>query len=181
MRAQRGFTLIELMVALAVMAIVIGMAVPGFQSMINGNRLAGASNELIASVQTARMEAIRRGARVAICASADANAGAGATCATSGIDGWIVFVDVDHSDAFDAGDTLLRNSTVDGNVEVSGTMLASFRGDGIARDASGNPAGGNVRLRIDTARPQQNVRCVAVSTGGNAAITTPAAHDGACT
>jgi type IV fimbrial biogenesis protein FimT len=181
MPGQRGFTLIELMVALAVMAIVLGFAVPGFQSMVNGNRLAAASNELVAGVQTARMEAIRRGARVAICASANANAGAGATCATSGIDGWVVFVDADRSGAFNAGDTLLRNSTVDGNVEVSGMALASFRGDGIARDASGNPLGGNVRLRIDTTRPQQNVRCIAVSTGGNASITTPAAHDGACT
>lgn len=180
MRSQRGFTLIELMVALAVMAIVIGMAVPGFQSTINGNRLAGAANELVAGLQTARMEAIRRGARVAACASANANAGAGAACATSGVHGWIVFVDADRSNGFNAGDTLLRNSTVAGNVEIAGTMLASFRGDGMARDAAGNLLSGNVRLRIDTDRPQQNVRCIAISTGGNATITTPAAHDGAC-
>ena len=71
MRVQQGFTLIELMVTVAVLGIVIGFAVPGFQSVVNGNRLAGAANELIATMQVARMEAIRRNRRVAVCASAN--------------------------------------------------------------------------------------------------------------
>ena len=74
MRPQQGFTLIELMVAVAVLGVVVGLAVPGFQSVVNSNRLAGAANEAIATMQVARMEAIRRNRRVAVCASANANA-----------------------------------------------------------------------------------------------------------
>src|SRR3546814_15199613 len=59
-RGTGGFTLIELLVAIAVMAIVLVAGVPGFQALVNGNRLAASSNEMIANLQTARMEAIRR-------------------------------------------------------------------------------------------------------------------------
>jgi type IV fimbrial biogenesis protein FimT len=181
MPGQRGFTLIELMVTLAVMAIVLGLAVPGFQSVVNGNRLAGAANELMASLQTARMEAIRRNRRVTVCASANANAGENATCATSGVNGWIIFVDTNTDGDFDkAGDTLLRATSLDGNVEVSGTDLVSYRADGLGRDAAGTlVTDGNVRLRIDTSQPKQNVRCVGITTGGTT-VRTPTAHDDGC-
>src|SRR3546814_11649357 len=79
-RGTGGFTLIELLVAIAVMAIVLVAGVPGFQALVNGNRLAASSNEMIANLQTARMEAIRRNRRVVVCASANANAGPSASC-----------------------------------------------------------------------------------------------------
>src|SRR3546814_7846546 len=78
------------------MAIVMGFGVPGFQTLVNGNRLSAAANEAVANLQTARMEAIRRGCRVVVCASGNANAGTGATCDNKDIDGWITFVDTDR-------------------------------------------------------------------------------------
>jgi type IV fimbrial biogenesis protein FimT len=181
MPGQRGFTLIELMVALAVMAIVLGFAVPGFQSMVNSNRLAGASNELMASLQTARMEAIRRNRRVAICASANPNAGDDATCAGSGVHGWIIFVDTNTDGDFDkVGDTLVRVASLPSNIEVSGTDLVAYRSDGLGRDVDGAlVTDGNVRLRIDASQPKQNVRCIGITTGG-AAVRVPTAHDDSC-
>ena len=179
MRAQ-GFTLVELLVTIAVMAIVLTLAVPGFRSIVNGNRLSAATDEFVAGLQMARIEAVRRGARVVACATADANAGDDAGCATSDVDGWLVFVDADRNGGFGVADRLLRSTTVDHGVAVSGVMLVSFHGDGMARDAAGNPLSGNVRLRIDASEPKRNIRCIALSTGGNAAVTTPAAHDGAC-
>jgi type IV fimbrial biogenesis protein FimT len=189
--ASGGFTLIELMVALAVMAIVLGLAVPGFQSMVNGNRLTGAANELVASLQTARIEAIRRSRRVVVCTSANANAGVAATCSNVNINGWITFVDVNPNGEFDANDkikdsdgterlALLRNSTFDGNVLVGGADTVMFRADGMARDGDGElMTSGNVRMRIATSQPTKNVRCIDITTGG-VAVRVPPAHDANC-
>src|SRR5690606_24370806 len=58
--ARRGFTLIELLVTLAVASMLVVVAVPNFQAFVNSSRLAGAANEMIASLQLARAEAIRR-------------------------------------------------------------------------------------------------------------------------
>lgn len=182
MRARaRGFTMVELMVTLAVAAIVVAAAVPGFQSLVNGNRLAGAANELVASLQTARMEAIRRNRRVAVCASANANAGIDATCATADIDGFITFVDANADGDFDkVGDTLLRNASLPGNLEIGGDTFVSYRSDGLARDSAGTlVTAGRVRLRIDTTRPTTNVRCLEITTGGTL-VRTPETHDAAC-
>jgi type IV fimbrial biogenesis protein FimT len=176
----RGFTLIELLVTIAVMGVVLGFGVPGFQSVVNGNRLAAAANEAIANLQTARMEAIRRGRRVVICSSGNANAGAGATCATDDIDGWITFVDNDRSNAFSAGDTLLRNTTLDGTLEIGGVATVVYRSDGLARDVAGNLLNGAVRIAIDTTRPLRNVRCVGIRTSSGVAVQVPDANDGEC-
>jgi type IV fimbrial biogenesis protein FimT len=65
---QRGFTLIELMVTIAVLAVLLGVGVPSFRSMIESNRLAAASNDLVTGLQFARSEAIKRGILVVLCA-----------------------------------------------------------------------------------------------------------------
>jgi len=82
-RAARGFTLVELMVTLLVLAILLGLAVPSFRDAALSSRLTGYANDLVASVQIARSEAIKRNATVTLCASTN-----GSTCATAG--GWEV-------------------------------------------------------------------------------------------
>ncbi len=180
MRGAGGFTLVELLVAIAVMAIVLVAGVPGFQALVNGNRLAASSNEMIANLQTARMEAIRRNRRVVVCASANANAGSGASCASAAIDGWITFVDEDRSNAYNAGDTLLRNARLDAGVEVAGPDKVVFRSDGLARDATGDLLDDSVRIWIDTSQPSSNVRCVDIRTSGAVGVRTPTGHGAAC-
>lgn len=56
----RGFSLIELMIILALLAIFVGVAVPSFQQMIQSNRAQGAAEELLAQLQYARSEAVMR-------------------------------------------------------------------------------------------------------------------------
>lgn len=73
---QRGFTLVELMVTLAVLAVLIGIAVPSFQNIIARNRLTSITNEMVAALQLTRIEAVRRNTRVVFCPTTD-----GATCA----------------------------------------------------------------------------------------------------
>ncbi|TNF61933.1 MAG: prepilin-type N-terminal cleavage/methylation domain-containing protein, partial [Burkholderiales bacterium] len=71
MRLQSGFTLIELMVTITVLAVLLGVGVPSFQATIQGNRITTAANDLVAALQYARSEAVRRGVNVTVCSSND--------------------------------------------------------------------------------------------------------------
>lgn len=84
---QRGFTLIEILVVISMMALLAALAAPSFNQAILSNKLTSYSNTFMASAQIARSEAIKRNVQVTLCRSAD-----GATCATSGTwqQGWIV-------------------------------------------------------------------------------------------
>ena len=70
-RRERGFTLIELMVGVAILGIAAVIAVPAFGGMFERMRLTGAANELAADLQLARSEAVRRRAAVSLAAAAD--------------------------------------------------------------------------------------------------------------
>ena len=75
------------MVTLLVLAVLLGIAVPSFRDASLSSRLTGYANDLVASVQVARSEAIKRNARVRLCASTN-----GTSCAT-GVGwevGWII-------------------------------------------------------------------------------------------
>ncbi|WP_444906467.1 GspH/FimT family pseudopilin [Microbulbifer sp. SSSA008] len=87
---QGGFTLIEMMVSLVVLALLVGIAVPSFTDMINNNRSVALAEDFAGALNYTRAEAIRRGGRVSICASTD---GASCGAADTWDQGWIVFVD----------------------------------------------------------------------------------------
>lgn len=100
MHRSRGFTLIELLVTVAVAAILLGVAMPSLRGMIGRNQVAAAVNELSASLQFARAEAVARNRCVSLCSSATTGNYLTATptlptCAasTSWATGWIMYVD----------------------------------------------------------------------------------------
>jgi type IV fimbrial biogenesis protein FimT len=178
---QRGFTLIELLVAIAIAAILLAVAVPSFQAAVNSNRLAGASNEMLASLQTARMEAVRRNRRTIVCFSANPSASSPACGGVA--TGWITFVDDSspHNQQFDAGtDTLLRSSTFSAPVEVSGLGTVSYRSDGLAHDtATGILVDGSLDICIQTEQPAENVRHVNIGSGSRVSVSSED-KDGSC-
>ncbi|MBS0287752.1 MAG: GspH/FimT family pseudopilin [Proteobacteria bacterium] len=88
-RSKHGFTLIELMVTISILAIVMLLAIPDFTSTIKRNTISNMSNDLITSLNYARSEAIKRGVSVSVCATQDANYGA---CGSSWNLGWLIFV-----------------------------------------------------------------------------------------
>lgn len=130
MRPTTGFTLIELLVTVAIAAILAVVAVPGFRSLIQGNRAATQTNTLVSALTFARSEAIRRGTTVSMCPSSDQTSCTGGTDWTVG---WIVFGDADgNGEPADATDLLRVWQSLSGSAALSGPQSHSFVGTGQA-------------------------------------------------
>ena len=101
MKKSAGFTLIELMVVIAIASILMTLAVPSFKQMIQSNTISSNVNNFLADMRYARSEAVRRGGGVIMCRSdapeaASPVCGSGAGPGTNGwVSGWIIFHDVD--------------------------------------------------------------------------------------
>jgi type IV fimbrial biogenesis protein FimT len=104
---QQGFTLIESMVCLAIIAGLIGGGVPYFREITLNAARAREVNQLVQAIYYARSEAIKRNGVVSLCPSLD---GSTCTTATAWQTGWLVFVNLDHDSPADrdAAEDLLR-------------------------------------------------------------------------
>lgn len=92
MKNQRGFTLMELLLAIAILAIVTTAALPSLNQFILTNRLSGQANELVTALQFSRSEALKRGVEVRLCSSSD-----GAACGGDWNQGFIAVADPDDT------------------------------------------------------------------------------------
>ncbi|MFK7795146.1 MAG: GspH/FimT family pseudopilin [Gammaproteobacteria bacterium] len=114
-----GFTIVELMLSLAVAAVILTIGVPSFQGLIERNQLTSGINQIISSMSLARSEAIKRNQRVSICPSSD-----GATCLGNQYEnGWIVFVDRNSNGSRQAADEELIwvSGSLPSNMTLRGT------------------------------------------------------------
>jgi type IV fimbrial biogenesis protein FimT len=103
MKKQTGFTVIELMVTLAVAVVLVTMAVPAFNSFMQNNRITAQANDLLTAINASRDEALKRRATVTICSSSD-----GSSCTGNWHDGWIVFTDDNADSIVNGADQVLR-------------------------------------------------------------------------
>ncbi|WP_129136436.1 GspH/FimT family pseudopilin [Luteimonas sp. YGD11-2] len=116
---NRGFTLVELMVTVAIVAILAAIAFPSFESTMRSNRVATATNELQASISLARSEAMRNPNGAAICTSR-----AGTACDGEWSDGWLVWIDTDGDGQLDSGERVVRFSQANSKLSFTGTSPA---------------------------------------------------------
>lgn len=163
--------MVELMITIAIAAILLALAVPSFTAFLNSNRVTSQANELLANFQAARLESIRRGARVVVCGSANASAATPSCSAGTAWAGWISFVDANRNNTFATadGDTLLSVNALSGVAATSSSNVGAavvFRPDGMARTTGGNLLLGKVSLCVATTTPPQNARDVTFTTGG---------------
>ena len=103
----RGFTLMELMIVIALAAVILAIGAPNFRDFRLNNRLTAVANDFLASVTLARTEAVKRQQSVSLCASDDP-AAATASCADGNFARWIVFEDANGNCERDAGEPILR-------------------------------------------------------------------------
>lgn len=124
----KGFTLVELMTVVAIIAVLAVIAMPGFNDAMRSNRVATATNALLASVALARTEAIRSRARGVLCTSAD-----GAACGGDWNSGWLVWSDIDNSGTVNGAETVVRYVQGNPTLQVAGSAnLIAFDGRGRA-------------------------------------------------
>ncbi|WP_291014433.1 GspH/FimT family pseudopilin [Hydrogenophaga sp.] len=184
---QAGFTLVELLVTIAVAAVILAFGVPSFQASIASNRLTSLTNDMVGTLAQARSEAIRRGTRVTVCTSAN-----GTACTTSADwnTGWITFVDGTRSGttaAVDTGETVIRyNQGSGGSTLLRGStavaQYVSFASDGSARTMAGTPLTGTLRVCEPTSAlgDATRARHIDLSAVGRIETSTPASVASTC-
>ncbi|RJG01724.1 pilus assembly protein FimT [Noviherbaspirillum sedimenti] len=166
--------MVELLTALAVAAIVLALAVPGFQSLIRNQRLSTSVNAFIGALHLTRSEAIRRGSRVDL-VPAD-----GADWAQ----GWVVFVDQNDNQQADSGEMILaRQAAVAGGMAIksvltdSSKLYLAYNGSGRTRTnaSSQTPQLGTVSFFLDG-----KIRSIKLNFSGRARVCNPE-QDKTCT
>ena len=109
---QSGFTLLELLFAVTLLALIAGIGLPNLQDFVRNSRMSGAANDIISDFNFARSEAVKRRVAITLCKSQD-----GAACDEDDDEPftrWIIFVDDEDPAIVEA---------TDGNGEVDGAEV----------------------------------------------------------
>ncbi len=160
-----GFTLLELLITMAVATILLTIAIPSFQYVTNSNRVAGEVNGFVGDLQFARSEAIKEGQYVSVCASSDQQ-----TCSSSPDwqNGWIVFVNPGNSPTVTPGVSvlpLLRLQAAFSGTDTfvsDGISIVTFNRDGYA----GGMAASTILTLHTTPNNSAWTRCATIAPSG---------------
>lgn len=112
----RGFTLIEMMVAVAILAILLAIGIPAFGALIDNQRLDSSTDSLMRSVQFARGEATRRNRHVTMTPLGD-----------GWHSGWVVFLDANNNGMLDVDEVILREDRPPRRIHIhTNSAIASY-------------------------------------------------------
>jgi type IV fimbrial biogenesis protein FimT len=162
MSRASGFSLLELMLGIAVTGILAGFAVPAFSTLVYDSRRTAALNTFVTAIQLARSESIKRAEEVVLCKT-----GGGSRC-TSGCNwepGWLVFVNLDHDSPpkVDAGEPVIHQ-----HGRLPGARVSANRDAFTFRPFS--KASSNGTVTFCDARGPKSARAVIVSPSGRPRI-----------
>ncbi len=165
-----GFTLIEVLVAVAIVAILGMLAAPNFTGLMARSNVRSISSDLGSDISYARAEAIRLGGSVSICPAASAD---GSSCATGNNwkDGWIVFREASATlnGTIDTGETVLRQR---GSLPGSDYSVTRNGGNGALTFGGGGATQGGASYTLTIAHPSAQSRRLVVSVIGRLTTTT---------
>lgn len=185
MSRESGFTLVELMITIALVAIIVGIAIPSFRDMIMNNRLVAQANDVVTLLNLGRSEAVKRGRRVVLCNTADPNAAPACQNGTTYSGGMLLFAKVSGNNSmtsFENNDELIKigmpalgGIRLDSNGK-GGTSVA-FRGDGtIVNQTLGTPF--PIRFYVCDSRGDTRGRMISVNAIGRVRSGDISSNDG---
>jgi len=159
--SNQGFSIIELMVTLTVAGILLGVAIPSFTNVMDSNRAAVSSNELLTALAITRNEAVKRGRAMSICPANSAMTACAAS--TNWATGWIAFIDDGATvGTIDGGETIVQTWPPVRLTVTNTVNFVRYIRDG-SRDGATEP-------RITLTKSSTH-RCVTVSKPGRANLT----------
>lgn len=158
-----GFTLVEMMIVLLVLAVVLSLGVPGFSDLIKNNRMLTQVYEMRSLLNNARSEALSQREFVIFCSSAD-----GETCSGSWQDGYIAFVDLNADGAVTDpedpdGDIVIQSRVRNTNLKKFAYSNANNR---VRFDNQGYAIGFNGTFTICDDRGETEARGLIVTASG---------------
>jgi len=170
--AASGFTLIELMTTLTLVAIILAIGIPSMNGFIQSNRISSEMTAFAGDLQFARAEAIKQGIPVVLCASSNGTSCSGANAWQAG---WIVYADVDSSGGQGSGESAIRARPAwrssDTFTATPSMTSITFTRDGFATVPVGS--GSAVQLSLRTAPINANAtRCIQLNRLGHQAVLT---------
>jgi type IV fimbrial biogenesis protein FimT len=153
-RCQQGFNLLEMMAAVAVLSILLGLGVPSFSRMIRTNRVVANTNELVVALSAARSEAVKRGLPIAVCARTGPTTDVCRTGTSNNWgSGWLVFTDqAGTAGVIDTGDEILQRF----DATLAGVSVLTNDRPVVRFGASGLPPSG----AVDTTFTIRHTVCV---------------------
>jgi type IV fimbrial biogenesis protein FimT len=153
-RNGRGFTLIEMIVTVTVLAILAGLAAPSFSDFMRRNQVSSQSNEFLGALRLARATAISESRFVSICPSKDPSAATPA-CEDSAdfSQGWIMYNATVANKPFAAGDVLVKVNQATPNV----SLMAPDAGKVITFNARGASTAGALGILLCARRGSESI------------------------
>jgi type IV fimbrial biogenesis protein FimT len=173
MTRQQGFSLTELVMVMAIVAILLSIGVPSYRYITNSYRLSSEVNGLLGDLMLARAEAIKEGQLVTVCASTN-----GTTCSgsTSWQRGWIVWSNPNNVAQPPAGILRMQlkftGTTPDTFIANNAVSAVTYNREGFATTAAGFP-NTTITLHDPTANAAWT-RCLWISPQGTLTTETPA-------